>query len=158
MKELAETYRRFAERECKDYSSAYYRLALEVSEDAEILEFVAQQPVPQPNLLFAAVQYLTGPKDMPLAADSFRAFLHERGGEVGALMRIRRTQTNEAGVRLCCRRSQLVRSPCLRLGRAPGFAFFSTSISTTMGSRRWETLNRLYTSTAKSLVVCRCQR
>jgi hypothetical protein len=97
VKELAETYRRFAERECKDYSPAYYRLALEVSEDPEILEFVAQQPVSQPNLLFAAVQYLTGPTDMPLTADRFRVFLRERGDEVASLMRIRRTQTNEVG-------------------------------------------------------------
>jgi hypothetical protein len=97
VKELAETYRRFAERECKDYSPAYYRLALEVSEDVEILEFVAQQPVAQPNLLFAAVQYFTGPTDMPLTAYSFRAFLHERGDEVASIMRTRRTQTNEVG-------------------------------------------------------------
>jgi hypothetical protein len=97
VEDLVEKYRRFAERECKDYSPAYYRLALEVSDDVEILAFVAQQPVTQPNLLFAAVQYLTGPAEMPLSAVELGQFLRDRGEEVATLMRTRRTQTNEVG-------------------------------------------------------------
>jgi hypothetical protein len=97
VEDLAGKYRRFAERECKDYSAAYYRLALEVAEDAEALAFVAQQRVTQPNLLFAAVQYLTGPAFMPLSAATLREFLGEEGEHVAYLMRSRRTQTNEVG-------------------------------------------------------------
>jgi hypothetical protein len=97
VEELARKYRRFAERECKDYSAAYYRLALEVAEDAEVLAFVAQQRVSQPNLLFAAVQYLTGPAFMPLSAAELRKFLRKEGEHVASLMRTRRTQTNEVG-------------------------------------------------------------
>ena len=95
--DLAEKYRRFAERECKDYSPAYYHLALEVAEDPEVLRFVAQQPVTQPNLLFASVQYLTGPERMPLSSAALRGFLQREGDKVAALMRDRRSQTNEVG-------------------------------------------------------------
>lgn len=97
MQELAETYRRFAERECKDYSPAYYHLSVEVAEDPEVLGFVAQQPVTQPNLLFASVQYLSGPERMPLSSAALRVFLKREGDTVAALIRIRRTQTNEVG-------------------------------------------------------------
>src|SRR5688572_13966810 len=95
--DLAETYRRFAERECKDYSPAYYHLALEVAEDSAVLGFVAQQPVTQPNLLFASVQYLTGPERMPLSSAALHVFLKREGETVASLMRTRRTQTNEVG-------------------------------------------------------------
>jgi hypothetical protein len=94
---VSEQYRQFAERECKGYSPAYYRLATEIAEDQEILVFVAEQPVTQPNLLFAAIQFLTGPEKMPLSAGTLRRFLRSRGDEVAALMKTRRTQTNEVG-------------------------------------------------------------
>jgi hypothetical protein len=97
VRELADKYRRFAELECKEYSPAYHRLASEVADDAEVLNFVAQQPVTQPNLLFAAIQYLTGPDNMPLSAVELRQFLKAQGDRVSALMRTRRTQTNEVG-------------------------------------------------------------
>src|SRR5207249_8849674 len=54
---LRQRYRRFAEAECRGYSDTYYRLALDVGEDDEVLRFVADRPVTQPNLFFAAVQY-----------------------------------------------------------------------------------------------------
>ncbi len=97
MIDLSAQYQRFAELECKDYSPAYYHLALEVAEDAEVLAFVARQPVTQPNLLFAAVQYLTGPERMPLSSAALRGFLEREGEAVTALMRDHRTQTNEVG-------------------------------------------------------------
>jgi hypothetical protein len=95
--DIGEKYRLFAERECKDYSPAYYHLALEIADDPEVLSFVAQQPVTQPNLLFASVQYLTGPEHMPLSSAALRGFLQRHGDAVAALMRDRRTQTNEVG-------------------------------------------------------------
>ena len=40
---LRQRYRRFAEAECRGYSDIYYRLALDVGEDDEVLRFVADQ-------------------------------------------------------------------------------------------------------------------
>ena len=65
--------------------------------DSEILRFVADRPVTQPNLFFAAVQYLTGPDDMPTTGTALRALLNRRGSEVAEIMGTRRTQTNEVG-------------------------------------------------------------
>jgi Uncharacterized protein conserved in bacteria (DUF2332) len=47
------TYRRFAETECKGYSDIYYRLALAVSEDDEVIGFIVQLPVIQPPMVSA---------------------------------------------------------------------------------------------------------
>ena len=94
---LRQRYRRFAEAECRGYSDTYYRLALDVGEDDEVLRFVADRPVTQPNLFFAAVQYLTGPDDMPTTRTALRALLNRRGSEVAEIMRTHRTQTNEVG-------------------------------------------------------------
>ncbi len=90
-------YRRFADRECKGYSDAYYRLALAVAEDDDMAAFIAAMPVIQPNLFFASVQFLTGPERMPLTGPALRALLEHRGPEVREVMRSRRTQTNEVG-------------------------------------------------------------
>jgi hypothetical protein len=94
---IRQRYRRFAEAECRGYSDTYYRLALDVGEDDEVLRFVADRPVTQPNLFFAAVQYLTGPDDMPTTRSALRALLNRRGSEVAEIMGTRRTQTNEVG-------------------------------------------------------------
>jgi len=90
-------YRQFADMECKGYSDVYYGLALAVSEDDEVVGFIAGMPVVQPNLFLASVQLLTGPDGMPRTGSELRAFLKRRGGEVGDVMRSRRTQTNEVG-------------------------------------------------------------
>jgi hypothetical protein len=95
--DIKRRYRRFAEMECKGYSDIYYRLALAVSEDDEVVGFIAGMPVVQPNLFFASVQLLTGPDRMPGAGAELRGFLKRRGREVGDVMRSRRTQTNEVG-------------------------------------------------------------
>lgn len=94
---LMQRYRRFAEMECKGYSDIYYGLARAVAEDDDVLGFIAGMPVGQPNLFFASVQLLTGPDSMPATGSELRAFLKQRGGEVGDVMRSRRTQTNEVG-------------------------------------------------------------
>jgi len=93
--EIAERYRRFADLECKGYSEAYYRLALAVAEDAQVLSFLAPLPVWQPNLFFATLQFLAGTHDMPADGHDLRALLVRRGPDVADLMRVRRTQTNE---------------------------------------------------------------
>lgn len=90
-------YQQFAETECKGYSDAYYRLALAVAADDEVIDFIAAMPTTQPNLFFASVQFLTGPHGMPATGPDLRAFLQRRGGEVGDVMRSHRTQTNEVG-------------------------------------------------------------
>jgi hypothetical protein len=90
-------YRQFAERECKGYSDAYYGLAVAVGEDDAVAAFIAEMPVTQPNLFFAAVQLLTGPDAMPMTGADLRAFVKRRGRELGDVMRSRRTQTNEVG-------------------------------------------------------------
>jgi hypothetical protein len=90
-------YRRFAETECKGYSDLYEALALAVADDDDLVRFIAGMPEDQPNLFFAAIQFLTGPSRMPRTGDDLRRFVSERGDEVAALMRTRRTQTNEVG-------------------------------------------------------------
>ena len=94
---IRQQYRRFAEIECAGYSDAYYRLALDTADDEALMRFVADRPVTQPNLFFAAVQYLTGPEYMPATGVELKALLNRRGGEVAEIMRTRRTQTNEVG-------------------------------------------------------------
>jgi hypothetical protein len=95
--EIKRQYRQFAEAECKGYSDLYYRLALSVSEDDEVASFIADMPVPQPNLFLASIQRLTGPAVMPGPGSELRTFVRRRGDDVRALMRARRTQTNEVG-------------------------------------------------------------
>ena len=95
--EVKRRYRQFAERECRGYSEAYYRLALAVSEDDEVAGFIAAMPVTQPNLFLASVQLLTGHDAMPKTGPELRAFVKRRGAEVGDVMQSRRTQTNEVG-------------------------------------------------------------
>ena len=63
--EIKQRYRRFADVECKDYSPAYYALALAVAEDDQVVKILAGMPVSQPDLFFAPIQLLTGPDGMP---------------------------------------------------------------------------------------------
>ena len=90
-------HREFAETECRGYSNLYYRLALWVSEDDEVATFIANMEDTQPNLFLASIQLLTGPARMPATGSELRAFVATRGDEVRAVMRARRTQTNEVG-------------------------------------------------------------
>src|SRR5262245_61620380 len=90
-------YREFAETECRGYSDLYYRLALSVSEDAEVAVFIASMEETQPNLFLASIQLLTSPERMPGPGAALRALVRRHGDEVRAVMRARRTQTNEVG-------------------------------------------------------------
>lgn len=94
---VKQRYRQFADRECKGYSDLYYDLALAVSEDDDVVGFLADLPVIQPNLFFASIQFLTGPDGVPATGSDVRTFVQRRGREIADVMRARRTQTNEVG-------------------------------------------------------------
>jgi hypothetical protein len=95
--EVSGRYLHFARDECHGYSPLYEHLALAVAEDPLLRGFVAEQPDPQPNLFFAAVQHLTGPEHMPADGLALTAFVRRNGDPIRALMRSRHTQTNEVG-------------------------------------------------------------
>ena len=86
--------RRFAEIEARDRSPLYASIASSVAADPFALEFLGALPdeKQQPNLLLAAVRYVCGAaEDWP----QFRAMLRDNAPAVAAVMRARRTQTNE---------------------------------------------------------------
>ncbi len=91
---LADIYRRFAAREAVSRSPLYVELCDGIAGDGELLSLLVQLPLEkrQPNLLLAAVKYLYG-----VAADwpDFRNRALAHWHEVEAVIRTRRTQTNE---------------------------------------------------------------
>lgn len=91
---IAEGYRRFAEVEAAPVSPRYAELSRAVGGDEEILRFLAAMPVGkrQPNLLFAALQYLHG--RAPDAAE-LHGWVCDDAGGLRATMLERATQTNE---------------------------------------------------------------
>lgn len=92
----ATTYTAFAAREAHGVSPVYERLALAVSRDHEVLALLGTLPPPkrQPNLLFSVVRFLGGPVDSPAA---FRDYAVTNWPAIEAQLRVRATQTNEAG-------------------------------------------------------------
>ena len=94
LERLARGYRAFAEVEAAETSPLYARMALAVAEDERILQFLAELPVGkrQPNLLFAAHQYLHGTPD---GVATFRRWCAEDADRLRTTMLARATQTNE---------------------------------------------------------------
>jgi hypothetical protein len=92
--DVARAYRVFARQEAHGRSPAYEELAAAAAEDAGIMGFVAALPAAkrQPNLLFAAARYLLG---APASIRSLRDLVRDSPADLGAVMRARRTQTNE---------------------------------------------------------------
>jgi hypothetical protein len=92
--DVAGAYRVFARLEAHGRSPAYEELASAVADDAGIVRFVAALPAAkrQPNLLFAAARYLLG---APASIGSLRDLIRESPAELAAVLRARRTQTNE---------------------------------------------------------------
>jgi hypothetical protein len=90
---VAQNYRDFAE-EAAGRSASYEALALAVAADKGVLAFLRALPPQkrQPNLLFAAARFLLGGY-----ADigALRVLIDRNGTDLAALMRRRRTQTNE---------------------------------------------------------------
>jgi hypothetical protein len=90
---ISENYLAFS-REARGRSRPYEILAEQVAGDPPVLAFLATLPPAkrQPNLLFAAARYLLG---RPASIVSLRALVAGRGPELAAVIRARRTQTNE---------------------------------------------------------------
>jgi hypothetical protein len=93
---LAELYRRFARVEARGRSPLYEQCALAVADDPAVQAVLARLPPDrqQPNLLFAAVAFLAG---VQWEYQAFRRVVLDRADELTAIMRARRTQTNEVG-------------------------------------------------------------
>jgi hypothetical protein len=93
---IAATYVEFAAREAHGVSPAYERLSLAVSRDAEVLALLGTVPPikRQPNLLFGVVRLLGGPVGDPAA---FCDYTVANWAAIEAQLRVRATQTNEAG-------------------------------------------------------------
>jgi hypothetical protein len=93
---IARRFRRFAETEARSHSPLYETLARSVASDPDILTFLADLPAAkqQPNLLLAAVRYVSGVQTTP---HDFRAAFLARRDSIRAEMLRRRTQTNEPG-------------------------------------------------------------
>ena len=116
-RDVAQRYRQFAERECRGYSELYYELAIAVSQALTVLDFIATMPVTQPNLFFAAVQFLTGPADMPKTDSELREFVRTRDDEIADVMRSHRTQNERSRPLLDPAPGVAVRPPRARRGR-----------------------------------------
>lgn len=89
-------YAEFGAREARGDSPRYERLAYAVSADAELLALLDGLPPGkrQPNLLFGVVRFLGGPVEDPAA---FRDYVVANWPAIEARLRVRATQTNEAG-------------------------------------------------------------
>lgn len=89
----AENYRAFAA-DARDRSPQYEELALAAAGDPLLLGFLGSLPAAkrQPNLLFAVARYLLG---APADISALRKLVRDKGDELAAGMRTRRTQTNE---------------------------------------------------------------
>jgi hypothetical protein len=92
----ADRFIEFAAREAHGVSPTYERLSYAVSRDREILALLDALPPAsrQPNLLFGVVRLLGGPVEDPTA---FRDHTLGNWPAVAAELRVRITQTNEAG-------------------------------------------------------------
>ncbi len=90
----AQRYRAFAAREARGHSPRYEALALAVGADKRVLALLDELPEQkrQPNLLFAAAQYLGAPVGVP--AD-FLDWVARSWSPLSTTMMQRRTQTNE---------------------------------------------------------------
>jgi len=91
---IAARFLRFAEHEADGGSPLYAALARGAAADPFVLAFLATLPEDkqQPNLLFAALRLVSGtPRDWPQA----RTALEAQAEPIRAVMRARRTQTNE---------------------------------------------------------------
>jgi hypothetical protein len=91
---IAGGYRRFAEIEAAEVSPRYAELAITVAGDGDLLDFLTGMPTGkrQPNLLFAALQFLHGRAP---DAGQLHAWVLDDADRVRATMLGRATQTNE---------------------------------------------------------------
>ena len=87
-------YRTFAEREARRVSPLYVEFANRVAESDRLVAFLSTLPPSkqQPNLLFAAVNFLLG---IASSADEFERWVVGHSPSIRSEMLARRTQTNE---------------------------------------------------------------
>jgi hypothetical protein len=92
----AEVYAEFAAREARGASVSYERLSHAVCRDDALLALLDTLPAAkrQPNLLFGVVRFLGGPVDDPAV---FGGYTVANWPAIEAQLRVRATQTNEAG-------------------------------------------------------------
>jgi hypothetical protein len=92
--QLASIYDAFAKYEAAGRSSLYVEICSGIASEPELLSRLATLPTTkqQPNLLLAAVKYLYGTAS---GWPHFRALANDHWQEVQAVIRGRRTQTNE---------------------------------------------------------------
>ncbi len=92
----ADLYATFAAQDARGVSPTYERLSLAVTQSGELLALLDTLPESkrQPNLLYGVVRYLGGPVDKE--AD-FVDYAVTHWPTISAEMRVRATQTNEAG-------------------------------------------------------------
>lgn len=91
---VADVYTIFAEQEAAGRSPLYAQFCKGIAQDLSLLNRVAALPPEkqQPNLFLAAVKYLFGvARDWP----HFRVLVEDSWSEIEAVIRARRTQTNE---------------------------------------------------------------
>lgn len=90
------TYAEFGARDARGVSPVYERLSYAISRDEEILALLEALPESkrQPNLLFGVVRLFGGPVEDPAA---FHDYTVANWSAIEAEMRVRATQTNEAG-------------------------------------------------------------
>jgi hypothetical protein len=93
---ITDAYAEFAAREAHGVSPVYERLSAAVAGDEELLALLGTLPPgkQQPNLFFGVVRFLGGPVQDPAG---FRAWTTQHWPAVEAQLRVRATQTNEAG-------------------------------------------------------------
>ncbi|MEI2354927.1 DUF2332 domain-containing protein [Mesobacillus zeae] len=145
---LSETFRNFAEIECKGSSPLYERLSIDISADREMLQFAssARRGQPVPNLLFGSVHFLLQKgSESPLreyfgsltenprtpdgqAFHHFKQFCMKNEGDVRTILQTKLVQTNE--VRRCsylfpifCYIQSLIDQPLalIEIGTSAGF-------------------------------------
>ncbi|WP_410820857.1 DUF2332 domain-containing protein [Micromonospora sp. 050-3] len=92
----AEAYATFGSYEARGVSATYERLSQAVARDDDLLTLLDGLPPAkrQPNLLFGVVRWLGGPVDDPAA---FHEYVVTHWPAIETQMRVRATQTNEAG-------------------------------------------------------------
>lgn len=90
---IAASYRRWGALEARGRSEVYEQACELIAEDDNLLRFLAALPAPkrQPNLLFAAVQFLFGPPSTP---DLLRVLVINHSDQIAKTMYERTTQTN----------------------------------------------------------------
>lgn len=118
MDTLSQTFRHFAETQCKGSSPLYEHVSLSIAADPDLLRLAALVPAgqPIPNLLFGAVHYLlyqqpnhdlakyypsivNSPQPIDDVYPYFRQFCLSKQALIVDLLAMRRVQTNE--VRRC---------------------------------------------------------